>query len=71
MFLDRHRRTGRERFLYLRVALFFVAAGLLILGAVLEVRWPALAAVGVGIVALLMRFLREEEEEEGGGQGAG
>ena len=66
MFLNRRRR-GRERFLHVRVGLFFVAAVFLVTGMVVNERWPALAAIGVAAVALLMRFLTTEPEEDARG----
>jgi hypothetical protein len=50
-------RRGDGRFLQLRVGLFFVAAAFMLVAIFGGQDWAALVCIGVGAVALLLRFL--------------
>jgi hypothetical protein len=51
------RRVGRDRWLPVRVGLFFVAAAFLLGSEVADRKAYAIPAIAVALVALLMRFL--------------
>lgn len=70
---SRRPRSGPDRFLYAKLAAFFLGAGFFFGGVVTGRDWAVLVAVGVLIVGLALRFMdrREpdgagEEETEGG-----
>lgn len=56
------RRGGDGRFLQLKLILFFVAAGFMMLAIFGGQDWAALVCIGVGAVALLLRFLPRRDE---------
>jgi hypothetical protein len=64
--VSRRRLPGHDRWLRLRIGLFFVAAGFLLLSMALDRRAYAIPAVVIAIAALLMRFLPGDVDEEGG-----
>jgi hypothetical protein len=70
---SRRRRSGPDRFLYAKLAAFFLGAGFFFAGVLTGRDWAVLVAVGVLVVGMALRFMdrREpdgagEEETEGG-----
>lgn len=53
---SRRRRAGPDRFLYARTAAFFLGAGFFFGGVATGRDWAVLAAVGVLLVGLALRF---------------
>lgn len=68
--LPRRRRTGPDRFLHAKLALFFLGAGLFFGGVATGRDWAVLAAVGVLTVGLALRLIPAGRDEDGG-KGAG
>jgi hypothetical protein len=67
---SRRRRTGPDRFLYAKTAAFFLGAGLFFGGVVTGRDWAVLAAVGVLIVGLALRFADRKEPDGAGDEEA-
>lgn len=67
--VSRRRRSGPDRFLYAKLALFFLGAGLFFGGVATGRDWAVLAAVGVLIAGLALRFVGGRPEEPGGEDG--
>lgn len=63
--MDRRPRRGKDRFLHVRVGLFFVAASFLLTGMALSLRWPAVVAALIAAAGLLMRFAPPAEDPGG------
>ena len=67
---SRRRRAGPDRFLYAKLALFFLGAGLFFGGVATGRDWAVLAAVGVLLVGLALRLLPAGRNgADGGGEG--
>ncbi|MEW5926373.1 MAG: hypothetical protein AB1941_02685 [Gemmatimonadota bacterium] len=67
--VSRRRRAGPDRFVYAKTAAFFLGAGLFFGGVATGRDWAVLAAVGVLLVGLALRFAdrdRGDAEEDGG-----
>ncbi|MGD2044715.1 MAG: hypothetical protein PVJ80_05260 [Gemmatimonadota bacterium] len=70
MLLDRDRKAGQ--YLEWKVRIFSVAAVLALVGIYLESGWMTIAAIGLLLVGLLLRFLPgatgspEDDTEDGG-----
>lgn len=67
----RRGRGGPDRWLRVKVGLFFAAAALFVFGASAGDDRFVLAAIAVAAVALLLRFLPRGEDERGDGSAAG
>ena len=57
------RRPGHDRWLHVRIGLFFVAAFFLLISMVSDNRRYAIPAIIVAVVALAMRFLPADEDD--------
>lgn len=70
MILSRERRPGPDRFLYWKVAIFFLGAGFFMAGVGMEKDWAVAVAIGILFVGLILRFLSNRwdrgEESDGG-----
>lgn len=68
---SRRRRSGPDRFLYAKTAAFFLGAGLFFGGVVTGRDWAVLAAVGVLIVGLALRFADRQRSDRAGEEETG
>ena len=72
--VSRNRRGGPDRFLYAKVALFFLGAGFFAAGVLTGRDWAVLVAVGVLLVGVLLRLAggraqeADREQENGNGE---
>jgi hypothetical protein len=64
---SRRRRSGPDRFLYAKLAAFFLGAGFFFAGVLTGRDWAVLVAVGVLIVGLGLRFM-DRREPDGAGE---
>lgn len=67
--VSRRRRTGPDRFLYAKVALFFLGAGFFFGGVVTGRDWAVLVAAGVLTAALALRLLGSRGGSAGAEEG--
>lgn len=65
---SRRRRSGPDRFLYAKVALFFLGAGLFFGGVATGRDWAVLAAVAVLLAGVGLRLAGGRAEEPGDGE---
>ncbi|HEX2188525.1 MAG TPA: hypothetical protein VHG51_06475 [Longimicrobiaceae bacterium] len=63
--IGRRRRSGPDRFVYAKLALFFLGAGLFFGGVATRRDWAVLVAIGVLVVGVALRFLGGTPEEPG------
>lgn len=64
---SRSRRGGPDRFLYAKVALFFLGAGFFAAGVITGRDWAVGVAIAVLFVGLLLRFVGGTDREQGTG----
>lgn len=62
MFRPSRSRSGTDRLVYLKTALFFLAAGFFAVGVAFRRDWPVLLAVAVALAAWVLRFAPRREE---------
>lgn len=65
MFFASRERKGPDRYYPAKLMLFIVGAGLLLLGIRLEWNWVVYVAIGVLVVAGLLRFLPHSSQDRG------
>ena len=65
---SRRRRSGPDRFLYARMAAFFLGAGFFFGGVLTGRDWAVLVAVGVLLLGLALR-LADRGDADGAGDG--
>ena len=70
MIVSRERRSGPDRFLYWKMAIFFLGAGFFMAGVATGRDWAVAVAIGVLFVGVVLRFLSrrggEEKSSDGG-----
>ncbi|HEX2090997.1 MAG TPA: hypothetical protein VHG28_01295 [Longimicrobiaceae bacterium] len=61
--LDRSRRSDPDRFLYVKLALFFLGAGFFVAGVTTGRDWAVVVTIGVLFVALVLRLVSRGRED--------
>lgn len=68
MIISRERKPEPDRFLYWKMAIFFLGAGFFMAGVAMEKDWAVAVAIGVLLVGVVLRFIgrqgKGEEVEE-------